>query len=107
MPGIKDRARVEVGLKPLEFIEAHPKLQSLAWPMSQFFSDEPRADIALRVQNVVNKLGRTLVNLRVDDAYDDRRNRIGRFLTNATSKTIAPCLTLPPRRLHFSSTLHL
>ncbi|KAM0717900.1 hypothetical protein Q7P37_006232 [Cladosporium fusiforme] len=77
VPGIQGRPHVEVGLKPLEFIEAHPKLQCLAWPMSQFFSPTPSADITPRVQNVISGLGRTLVDLRVDDAYDGGREDLG------------------------------
>jgi hypothetical protein len=60
----------EVGLKPLEFFETHPNLQCLAWPMDQFFSHTRPSDISTRVRNVIDKLGQTLVDLRVDDFYN-------------------------------------
>jgi hypothetical protein len=59
-----------LGLKPLEFMEAHAdKLNCLAWPMAQFFSDEHRPDIATRARSVIEKLSRSLVDLRVDEWY--------------------------------------
>lgn len=57
-------------LSSLEFMEAHPNLQCLAWPMDSFFSGKPlRADIAHRVEAVIDNLGRTLIDLRVDAMY--------------------------------------
>lgn len=57
----------------LQFMEAHPKLQCLAWPMDRFYSHKrPSADITIRVHEVVSHLGRTLVDLRVDSYYDSQ-----------------------------------
>lgn len=54
----------------LTFMEAHPKLQCLAWPMERFLSHQPiRSDIADRVLDVIDNLGRTLLDLRVDTRY--------------------------------------
>jgi len=54
----------------LEFMEAHADLQCLAWPMDHFFSETgPPGDIASRVQAVINNLGRTLTELRVDATF--------------------------------------
>lgn len=58
-----------MGLKPLEFFEAHANLQCLAWPMDQFYSPTRRTDIAERVQRVIDRLGQTLIDLRVDAYY--------------------------------------
>jgi len=59
-----------IDLKPLEFVEAHAdQLQCLAWPMARFFSHELNPDISPRVQRVIEKLGRSLVDLRVDEWY--------------------------------------
>lgn len=59
----------DMSLKPLEFIEAHPKLKCLAWPMDQFFAPHPRHDIEGRVQMVISRLATMLVDLRVDACY--------------------------------------
>lgn len=60
----------------LEFMEAHPNLQCLAWPMEAFFSAFPiNPDIADRVAAVVDNLGRTLVDLRVDTMYNPTGER--------------------------------
>lgn len=57
-------------LAGLEFIEAHPGLSCLAWPVDHFFSHRPpAADVASRVQAVTDNLGRILVDLRVDTLY--------------------------------------
>ena len=49
-------------LAGLEFMEAHPNLQCLGWPMDAFFSGKPiNPDIAHRVQTVVDNLGRSLL----------------------------------------------
>ncbi|KAK1809591.1 hypothetical protein LTR12_016041 [Friedmanniomyces endolithicus] len=58
----------------LEFMEAHGNLQCLAWPMEHFFSESgttASADIAPRVSAVIDTLGRTLVDLRVDAMYSE------------------------------------
>lgn len=55
----------DVGL--LDFMERHPNLQCLAWPMDSFFPPRPTSPaIADRIRNVVANLGRTLLDLRVD-----------------------------------------
>ncbi|OCL04824.1 hypothetical protein AOQ84DRAFT_415308 [Glonium stellatum] len=57
----------------LQFMEAHPKLQCLAWPMDRFYSHRrPSADIMIRARDVVGHLGRTLLDLRVDSYYDSQ-----------------------------------
>lgn len=59
-----------IGLKPLEFMEAHAdKLNCLAWPVASFFSNEHNPVISARARNVIEKLGRSLVDLRVDEWY--------------------------------------
>jgi hypothetical protein len=59
-----------IDLKPLEFMEAHAdKLNCLAWPMAQFFSDEHNPNISARARKVIEKLSRSLVDLRVDEWY--------------------------------------
>jgi hypothetical protein len=62
------KERLDLGC--LKFMEYHTNLQCLAWPMDGFFSDQPlRSDIADRVEAVINNLGRTLLDLRVDMLY--------------------------------------
>ena len=59
-----------INLVCLSFMEYHANLQCLAWPMDGFFSSEPmETDVANRVQTVINNLGRTLLDLRVDMLY--------------------------------------
>lgn len=54
----------------LKFMENHANLQCLAWPMDGFFSNESMtAEVANRALSVINNLGRTLVDLRVDMLY--------------------------------------
>jgi hypothetical protein len=69
VPGVHASPPFEIGLKPLEFLEAHANLQCLAWPMDQFFSHIRRSDIFERVRSVIDRLGQTLVDLRVDAFY--------------------------------------
>lgn len=69
VPGVQHSPPFLMGLKPLEFFEAHDNLQCLAWPMDQFFSPTRRIDISERVQKVIDRLGQTLVDLRVDAYY--------------------------------------
>jgi hypothetical protein len=58
------------GTAGLDFIEAHPNLSCLAWPMEHFFSPrKSSADIETRIAFVVHNLGRTLTDLRVDVDY--------------------------------------
>ena len=68
-PGVQVSPPFEIGLKPLEFLEAHANLHCLAWPMDQFFSHTRRSDISERVRTVIDRLGQTLVDLRVDAFY--------------------------------------
>lgn len=57
-------------LTGLAFMEAHPKLQCLAWPMNHFFAPGGVSqDIAARVHAVVENLGQTLTDLRIDSLY--------------------------------------
>lgn len=69
VPGKYPTPPYDVGLGPLEFFEAHGNLQSLAWPMDQFFSPTRSTDISTRVRDVIERLGETLVDLRVDVLY--------------------------------------
>jgi hypothetical protein len=69
IPGMHPSPAFEIGLKPLEFFEAHTNIQCLAWPMDQFFSHTCRSDISARVRSVIDRLGQTLVDLRVDAFY--------------------------------------
>jgi hypothetical protein len=51
-------------------MEAHQSLICLSWPIDQFFSERGISlDISSRVQDVIDNLGRTLVDLRVDTMY--------------------------------------
>lgn len=90
---------IKLDLACLEFMEAHSSLQCLAWPMENFFSEHPlRSDIANRVQHVIDNLGRTLVDLRVDTLYKGsgerqtegvgslNRERRRRFISDFASK---------------------
>jgi hypothetical protein len=57
----------------LDFIEAHPKVECLAWPMDRFYSSRKHpAVIAARTREIVAHLGRTLLDLRVDSYYDSQ-----------------------------------
>ncbi|KAF2817238.1 uncharacterized protein BDZ99DRAFT_431173 [Mytilinidion resinicola] len=57
----------------LDFIEAHSKLQCLAWPMDRFYSlRRVPAIVAYRTREVVAHLGRTLLDLRVDSYYEQQ-----------------------------------
>jgi hypothetical protein len=69
VPGMYPSPPFEIDLKPLEFFEAHTNLQCLAWPMDQFFSHTRRPDIFARVRSVIDRLGQTLIDLRVDAFY--------------------------------------
>jgi hypothetical protein len=89
----------KVDLVCLEFMEYHANLQCLAWPMDGFFSHRPMTtDVTQRVHAVVNNLGRTLLDLRVDMLYlgqgerftDDvpsfTRDRRRRFISDFAAK---------------------
>ncbi|KAF2214267.1 hypothetical protein CERZMDRAFT_57621 [Cercospora zeae-maydis SCOH1-5] len=58
-------------LAPLAFMEAHPEIKCLAWPMSNFFSHNPSAKIRRRADVVMDNLARNLVDLRVDVKFSD------------------------------------
>ncbi|KAK7511933.1 uncharacterized protein IWZ02DRAFT_485233 [Phyllosticta citriasiana] len=56
----------------LEFMEAHDKLQCLAWPMDRFFSQHGQdKSIVERRKLVIANLGRTLNELRIDIAFSE------------------------------------
>ncbi|KAF2090228.1 hypothetical protein K490DRAFT_35015 [Saccharata proteae CBS 121410] len=54
----------------LNFLETHPSLKCLAWPMDRFFHHSHRSavcpEIAARIDIVIANMGRTLIDLRVD-----------------------------------------
>lgn len=51
----------------LDFMERHPRIQCLAWPLESFCSHlAPSAKLSPRAKNVVTTLGRNLTELRVD-----------------------------------------
>ena len=59
-------------LMGLAFMEAHPNLQCLAWPLSRFFSDKrSSADVTQRVNLVLENLARNLIDLRVDTKFSE------------------------------------
>jgi hypothetical protein len=51
----------------LDFLENHPKIQCLAFPIDRFYAHEkPSPEVQKRARHVVEHLGRTLVDLRID-----------------------------------------
>ncbi len=51
----------------LSFIEAHPKIESLAWRMDRFFSPvQPTSEVAARADAVIANLSRKLTHLRLE-----------------------------------------
>jgi hypothetical protein len=60
----------------LQFMEHHPKLECLAWPMDRFYARNRPGEEAKKIHNraaaVVANLGRTLISLRVDAYYTQR-----------------------------------
>ncbi|EME38966.1 hypothetical protein DOTSEDRAFT_57272 [Dothistroma septosporum NZE10] len=98
-------AAASFDLAGLRFMEAHPNIQCLAWPMDHFFSPRQVAsDIKSRVEAVIDNLGRTLTELRIDSIYsgsgevqteetwcDDTaaRDSRRRFITDFASKMTA------------------
>jgi len=55
----------------LDFLEAHPKIQCLAWPMDRFYShSKPHINIRSRCSRLVAHLGQMLVDLRIDSYYN-------------------------------------
>ncbi|KAF1964814.1 hypothetical protein BU23DRAFT_561617 [Bimuria novae-zelandiae CBS 107.79] len=54
----------------LGFMEAHTRIQCLAWPLDRFFSHhKPSAEVMSRARAVVAHLGNVLVDLRLDSFY--------------------------------------
>lgn len=54
----------------LDFLEAHPKIHCLAWPLDRFYSHvRPNTAIQSRARRVVAHLGNVLVDLRLDSYY--------------------------------------
>lgn len=51
---------------PLEFLEAHPKLQCLAWPLDKFFTSGQSKASNPRIDKVIGTLATNLTDLRVD-----------------------------------------
>ncbi|KXS96284.1 hypothetical protein AC578_3871 [Pseudocercospora eumusae] len=65
-----DNLIASLDLAGLAFMEAHQDLQCLAWPMGHFFSHRGvSADISERVDAVIENLGRTLIDLRIDTVF--------------------------------------
>lgn len=67
----------ESDLDMLTFMENHPNLECLAWPIDRFYSHKRTAGKELtgfrgRAAAVVSNLGRTLTSLRVDSYYTTR-----------------------------------
>ncbi|KAM3422186.1 hypothetical protein BST61_g2555 [Cercospora zeina] len=58
-------------LAPLAFMEAHPDIKCLAWPMSNFFSYNPSEKVRRRAAVVMDNLARNLVDLRIDVKFSD------------------------------------
>ncbi|KAF2643477.1 hypothetical protein P280DRAFT_467499 [Massarina eburnea CBS 473.64] len=54
----------------LAFMEAHPRIQCLSWPLERFYShNKPTPDLQRRTREVVSHLGNTLIDLRLDTYY--------------------------------------
>jgi hypothetical protein len=54
----------------LSFMEAHTKIQCLAWPLDRFYSHlKPTSDVLIRTRAVVAHLRNVLVELRLDSFY--------------------------------------
>ncbi|KAI4945351.1 hypothetical protein J4E86_009238 [Alternaria arbusti] len=54
----------------LDFVEAHPKIQCLGWPMDKMYSHtKPSLDIQNRSRALVAHLATTLTDLRIDTQY--------------------------------------
>ncbi|KAB2580565.1 hypothetical protein BFW01_g3399 [Lasiodiplodia theobromae] len=66
----------------LEFMDAHPNISCLSWPMENFFSHQ-RSDgeAAIQQDRVISNLARTLKELRVDTTFhpDAERDHSGDF----------------------------
>ncbi|KAH7127102.1 hypothetical protein B0J11DRAFT_486122 [Dendryphion nanum] len=56
----------------LNFLEAHPKIQCLAWPLDRFYSHtKPSQDVLSRSRALVAHLGMVLTDLRLDSYYNN------------------------------------
>lgn len=54
----------------LEFLENHPKIQCLGWPMDRFYSHiKPSVDVQNRSRKLVAHLATMLTDLRIDTQY--------------------------------------
>ncbi len=54
----------------LEFLEAHPKIQCLAWPLDRIYGHiKPSVDVQNRTRKLVAHLAMMLTDLRVDTQY--------------------------------------
>jgi hypothetical protein len=64
----------------VSWLERHPKLQSLAWPADRFFglTKTTTPELRQRIDSVISRMARTLVDLRVDTVY----SRGGEFKTD-------------------------
>ncbi|KAF2109224.1 hypothetical protein BDV96DRAFT_242073 [Lophiotrema nucula] len=73
---VEDHTRLPNGIYLLEstlldFMEAHPKIKCLAWPLDRFYSHSNHAPWSLaRARRVVANLGITLEDLRLDTYYE-------------------------------------
>lgn len=68
----------------LEFMEAHPKIQCLAWPADRFFNhNRSSIDVQTRTRKVIAQLANTLKDLRVDFQYAGH----GETLTDISNTT--------------------
>ena len=55
----------------LGFLEAHPKIQCLAWPMDRFYrSSRTSVDVQTRCQKLVAHLAMMLTDIRIDACYN-------------------------------------
>lgn len=66
----------------ISFMEAHPNLRCLAWPMEMFFNGA-KGERSARVNEIIENLAQSLVELRVDTMY----NAAGDFQTEDNPKT--------------------
>lgn len=63
---------VPFALAGLAFMEAHPELQCLSWPMTRFFSNKPSTpEVQQRVNLVLENMARNLIDLRVDTKFSE------------------------------------
>lgn len=54
----------------LEFMEEHPKIQSLGWPLDRFYSHtRPSVEVQNRTRKLVAHLATMITDLRVDSQY--------------------------------------